>query len=124
MKCASSPLVFYILTLIPIAAAFRRFKDPSELDSDHFCNNYSIFKCFSKEFQDFILTILHSEPAKRVPPSQLSTDAPVVRLFRKFPRLCGSAGLTAEIIENLTRSPTQTILLQVRGDAACIFEMC
>ena len=108
-------LLDFILPVALYPHACFSFTHPSELAGDRFFNNHSVFKSFSEDFQDFILTILHPDPSQRVPPSEVHTDPPVVALFRRFPRLCASACLNAESIENLTRSPTQAVLLKVRG---------
>jgi hypothetical protein len=115
-----------------IAAPLCSFKDPHELKSGvscneefrAFCNNYNVFESsFSQEFQDFILMLLHPVPDRRTPTIQHAEAGghmcpPVARLFQKFQRLfgpvCAKEGRNS-IIENMTASPTQAVLLQVRS---------
>ena len=107
-----------------IAAPLCSFTDPLELQRGVFCNNYTVFQsCFSQEFQDFILMLLHPDPHRRTPTPQHTEAAshmcpPVARLFQKFQRLfgpvCANEGRIS-IIENMTASPTQAVLLQVRS---------
>jgi hypothetical protein len=93
------------------------FKDPKELqDTKRFCNNYSIFSKLSRDFQEFILMILHPDPAHRIPSVDSVKIPPIAELFLKFPRLFGTCSNEEErnrIIENMTPSSTQAVLLQV-----------
>ena len=111
-----------------MTASIHSFTHIRELDdSGRFFNNYSsVFKHFSQDFQEFIHTILQPEPHQRTPLSPLLTDPPVVRLFRRFPLLFGHVKLSdaeeSSIIENMTPSPTQTVLLTVRREYALHFK--
>ena len=60
--------------------------------------------------------ILHPDPAHRIPSGSVEKTPPVVKLFYKFPRLfgcCMDEQTKIAIIENMTPSPTQAVLLQV-----------
>lgn len=109
--------LFILSASSPLADPFSSLKCPSELqDERRFRNNYSTFSTFSREFQDFILMILHPNPAHRIPIGSVEKTPPVVKLFHKFPRLFGSCSdeqTKIAIIENMTPSPTQAVLLQV-----------
>ncbi len=109
--------LFIVPTSSPHADPCSSLKSSPELQDDkRFRNNYSTFSTFSREFQDFILMILHPDPAHRIPSGSVEKTPPVVKLFHKFPRLfgrCSDEQTKIAIIENMTPSPTQAVLLQV-----------
>jgi hypothetical protein len=116
---------FCIVLSFLMNASIHSFTHIGELDDcSRFFNNYrSVFKHFSQDFQDFIHTILQPEPAQRVPLSPgLLTGPPIARLFRRFPLLFGPVKLSdaeeSSIIENMTPSPTQIVLLKVKRECA------
>ncbi len=96
----------------------RSLRDASELqDSKRFDNSYfTVFSKFSSAFQAFIVMLLHPDPTRRVPRSDVHLDCPVVKIFCRFPPLIGTVSIE-EIIENVTPSPTQAALLQVTKSA-------
>ena len=127
-------LEFYLFQLLHVAfsspyssAVFLsssiRIKDPSELaDSARFCNNYStVFLHRSPEFREFVLMLLHPDPARRSPPGD-DFEPPVLRIFRRFPQLLASGALTDDLVRNLTPSTVQSALLKVGGKLMqCVF---
>lgn len=90
--------------------------DKDTLQQARFRNNYTAgFSRLSNEFQELILMILQPVPDFRLPPGDSHCDAPIARLFERFPQLFGpvSDEQKSSIVQNITPSTTQSLLLQV-----------